>query len=409
MSSSSSPLWLISVPSETASPQDQLEDLQPVFDGKTTKAPAFGGAHNKLGEGKVVEFPEFKTGTLSSLLTLSDVLAKSDPIVTSTLTKTVDQLKSLTSTTNRTSPLSQHLLMSDGTPYEEYFFGGWKWDVGKWRVESRNLSDVVDALTKEAGMVENAQRVKGQEYQLVKGQLATALRKKTGNLSTRSLAEVVSSEDFKATSDSEYLDTVIIAVPVNLVKEFEGSYEKLAGMVVPRSATKLASDDEFILYSVVVFKKVKDEFSQKCREAKFIVRDFTYNEEEIEKSKVELIKLEESEKELWTELLRLSRINFAELYAILVHLKVVRAYVESVLRYGLPAKYFAMIVKPDPKQQQRLLDAFNGAFASLAKSSSKMQKGKASGGSEEAPMGEFATVLEGEYESFVRLVLEPVA
>lgn len=45
------------------------------------------------------------------------------------------------------------------------------------------------------------------------------------------------------------------------------------------------------------------------------------------------------------DLLRLSRINFSELFQVLVHLKVVRAYVESVLRYGLPAAYFGAVVK----------------------------------------------------------------
>lgn len=45
------------------------------------------------------------------------------------------------------------------------------------------------------------------------------------------------------------------------------------------------------------------------------------------------------------DLLRLSRINFSELFQVLVHLKVVRAHVESVLRYGLPAAYFGAVVK----------------------------------------------------------------
>ena len=32
--------------------------------------------------------------------------------------------------------------------------------------------------------------------------------------------------------------------------------------------SKLAADDEFALFNVTVFKKVKEEFSQKCRENK---------------------------------------------------------------------------------------------------------------------------------------------
>lgn len=46
-----------------------------------------------------------------------------------------------------------------------------------------------------------------------------------------------------------------------------------------------------------------------------------------------------------TELLRVSRTNFSESLQILVHLKVVRLFVESVLRYGLPANYLGIVIK----------------------------------------------------------------
>lgn len=68
-----------------------------------------------------------------------------------------------------------------------------------------------------------------------------------------------------------------------------------------------------------------------------------------------------SEKELWvscvkwcfcnpspsdqTELLRLARTNFSEAFQVLVHLKIVRLFVESVLRYGLPANYVGLVIK----------------------------------------------------------------
>jgi len=48
---------------------------------------------------------------------------------------------------------------------------------------------------------------------------------------------------------------------------------------------------------------------------------------------------------LKTELLQLARTNFSESLQILVHLKVIRLFVESVLRYGLPADYIGMVVK----------------------------------------------------------------
>jgi len=121
-------------------------------------------------------------------------------------------------------------------------------------------------------------------------------------------------------------------------------YERLTNMVVPRTSTLLASDDEFSLFSVVVFRRVHDDFIQKCREQKFIVRDFVYSEQEIAKQENDLQETNVTEKELWTELLRLARTNFSESFQILVHLKVIRLFVESVLRYGLPAEYIGIVV-----------------------------------------------------------------
>ena len=48
---------------------------------------------------------------------------------------------------------------------------------------------------------------------------------------------------------------------------------------------------------------------------------------------------------LQAELLHLSRTNFSEAYQLLVHLKVARLFVESVLRYGLPANYVGLAIK----------------------------------------------------------------
>jgi len=64
-----------------------------------------------------------------------------------------------------------------------------------------------------------------------------------------------------------------------------------------------------------------------------------------ENQRIELEEANVSEKELWTELLRLARTNFSEAYMVLTHLKVIRSFVESVLRYGLPAEYFGIAVK----------------------------------------------------------------
>ncbi|GAA5923750.1 hypothetical protein JCM1841_002032 [Sporobolomyces salmonicolor] len=409
-------LWLVTAPAETSNPVEQLNDLRQVL------------AHGKLGHASLVEFPKFKTGTLSSLLTLSESLAKQDPTLSSSLQKTVETIRSLTSPpptpspndADRSSPLSSHLVLDDGRPYLSYVFPegseqgqteeSWTWNKGKFRTESRSLCEVVEAIMKEAQSIENAQRNKSQQYAVVKGQLTSALRKKTGNLSMRSLADVVSASDFAGTNNSEYLETVLVAVPKNLTKDWEASYERLTQMVVPRSSTKLAQDDEFVLFSVTLFRRVRDEFAQKAREKKFIVRDFTYDAEAIEKQKRELEALVAEEKDLWADLLRLSRINFSELFQLLVHLKVVRAYVESVLRYGLPAVYFGAVVKPEPKSLPKLVTALSSflvpSHASYSTHSKK--RNKDASGDDAAALGEYASLMEGEYYDFVVFEIERV-
>lgn len=91
-----------------------------------------------------------------------------------------------------------------------------------------------------------------------------------------------------------------------------------------------------------------------CR---FVVRDFKFDETAVVKQRKEQEELERQEKDQWVsgrliayltpqaDLLRLSRINFSEAVQLLIHLKVVRAFVECVLRYGLPAHYFLAFVK----------------------------------------------------------------
>ncbi|KAG5639322.1 hypothetical protein H0H81_004525 [Sphagnurus paluster] len=70
-------------------------------------------------------------------------------------------------------------------------------------------------------------------------------------------------------------------------------------MVVPRSSKLISSDEEYSLFSVVVFRRVHDEFVQGCRENKFIVRDFVYSEEELARHRQELATADITEKELW--------------------------------------------------------------------------------------------------------------
>lgn len=110
-----------------------------------------------------------------------------------------------------------------------------------------------------------------------------------------------------------------------------------------------------------------------------------------------------------TELLKLTRINFSESYQLLAHLKTVRLFVESVLRYGLPADYAGVVIKPDPKTASRTLKGLQHHFGYLA-AASQAPGGKSKGKGEKQATatavgddvgGEWAGVMEAEYFDFV--------
>jgi len=214
----------------------------------------------------------------------------------------------------------------------------------------------------------------------------------------RSLADVVSAEDF--IQESEYMETMLVAVQKTAKKDFLAKYEKLVSMVVPRSANAITSDDEFILYTVVIFRRVHDDFIQKCRENKYMVRDFQFSEDRLDKEREQLQMADTTEKELWTELLRLSRTNFSEAFQLLVHLKIVRLFVESVLRYGLPSNYVGLVVKPNPQASNRTLSILQDHFKYLA-SRSTGGRGKTGSNDTEDFAGEYQTVLDQEFFNFV--------
>ena len=247
------------------------------------------------------------------------------------------------------------------------------WNAGKYRSD-KSIADLIDQLNREGSALENDVRTKFNQYNSVKGQLQQYQRRATGNLSTKHLGEVVRKEH--VLSGSDYMETLFFAVPVNHVRDWEKTYESLTQMVVPRSSCKISEDKEYALMNVVVFKKFAQEFSNKARELKYIPRDFTYDKDEMKKARKEYDDASASEKKLWAEVLRLGRAAFGDAFQAWMHLKALRVFVESVLRYGLPPRFECAIVKPHKKAGPQIRKLLNGEFAYLGSEQFEDKKSK---------------------------------
>lgn len=116
-------------------------------------------------------------------------------------------------------------------------------------------------------------------------------------------------------------------------------------MIVPRSSTQIDSDGEFFLFGVTTFKKYSADFVHKCREKRWTPRDFRYKESNKDEEEKEITKLHDQERKLWGEALHLGRTGFSEAAMTWMHALAVRVFVETILRYGLPAHFVCGLVK----------------------------------------------------------------
>lgn len=226
----------------------------------------------------------------------------------------------------------------------ENYLSNFQWNKVKYRAD-KPIAELLSSLQSEVSSVDSDVKSKFAQYNNTKTNLATMQRSKTGNLSQKSLTSIVNPEWLLKPDASEYLQQHLIAVPAQQVKEFLQTYESLTAMVVPRSASLLAKDDEFHLYAVTVFKKHSAEFLHKCRESRWTPREWKFHEGGKEAEEEELRKLEKEERKVWGEALRLGRTGYSDAVMAWMHVLALRVFVETVLRYGLPLNFVAGIVK----------------------------------------------------------------
>lgn len=343
--------WLISAPGDKTC-QQTWETMNNV----TSK-------QNNLCENFKFHIPDLKVGTLDQLVGLSDDLGKLDAYVESITRKVAAYLGDVLE--DQRDKLIENLL-ANNTDLSQYITR-FQWDMAKYPIK-QSLRNIADIISKQVGQIDADLKTKSQAYNSLKGNLQNLEKKQTGSLLTRNLADLVKKEHFIL--DSEYLTTLLVIVPKAIFNDWQSHYERLTDMVVPASSQLITQDQDFGLFTVTLFKKVVEEFKLHAREKKFVVRDFTYNEEEMAAGKNEITKLVTDKKKQFGPLVRWLKVNFSECFCAWIHVKALRVFVESVLRYGLPVNFQAILIHPNKKNQKRLRDVLNQLYGHLDGSAS---------------------------------------
>ncbi|XP_057622158.1 V-type proton ATPase subunit C 2 isoform X4 [Chionomys nivalis] len=397
-----SEFWLISAPGD----KENLQALERM-NNVTSKS--------NLSHNTKFAIPDFKVGTLDSLVGLSDELGKLDTFAESLIKRMAQSVVEVMEDSK--GKVHENLLANGGLKEKmkclkidlTSFVTHFEWDMAKYPAK-QPLMNVVDTLAKQLAQIETDLKSRTAAYSVLKTNLENLEKKSTGNLFTRTLSDIVSKEDFVL--DSEYLTTLLVIVPKSSYAQWQKTYESLSDMVVPRSTKLIAEDNEAGLFTVTLFRKVTEDFKVKAKENKFIVREFYYDENEIKREREEMTRLlsdkkqqyqtscvalkkgsttyrdhkvkvtplgnparpaagqtdrdRESEGEGEGPLLRWLKVNFSEAFIAWIHIKALRVFVESVLRYGLPVNFQAVLLQPQKKSAtKRLREVLNSVFRHL--------------------------------------------
>uniref|UniRef100_A0A3Q2H1N7 V-type proton ATPase subunit C n=1 Tax=Equus caballus TaxID=9796 RepID=A0A3Q2H1N7_HORSE len=342
---SMSEFWLISAPGDKENLQ-ALERMNTV----TSKS--------NLSYNTKFMIPDFKVGTLDSLVGLSDELGKLDAFAESLIRR---MAQSVVEVMEDAKGMAQENLLANGVDLTS-FVTHFEWDMAKYPAK-QPLVSVVDTVAKQLAQIETDLKSRMASYNTLKTNLENLERKSMGNLFTRTLSDIVSKEDFVL--DSEYLITLLVIVPKQSYTQWQKTYESLSDMVVPRSTKLIAEDNEGGLFTVTLFRKVIDDFKTKAKENKFTVREYYYDEKEIKREREEMSRLLSDKKQQYGPLLRWLKVNFSETFIAWIHIKALRVFVESVLRYGLPVNFQAVLLQPKKSSAKRLREVLNSVFRHL--------------------------------------------
>uniref|UniRef100_A0A8C4GTS9 V-type proton ATPase subunit C n=1 Tax=Dicentrarchus labrax TaxID=13489 RepID=A0A8C4GTS9_DICLA len=333
--------WLISAPGEKTCQQTWDKMM-----AATTRS-------NNLSANHKFNIPDLKVGTLDVLVGLSDELAKLDSFVESVVKKVAQYMADVLEDSR---DKVQENLLANGVDLVTYITR-FQWDMAKYPIK-QSLKNISEIISKVEMLCQHWAPSLCNVHVIV-----TLLCATRGSLLTRSLADIVKKDDFVL--DSEYLITLLVVVPKTAYTDWQKTYETLAEMVVPRSSNLLFEDNDSGLFSVTLFMKAIDDFKHKARENKFTVRDFQYNEEEMKADKEEMTRLSTDKKKQFGPLVRWLKVNFSEAFIAWIHIKALRVFVESVLRYGLPVNFQAMLLQPSKKTMKKLREVLNDLYKHL--------------------------------------------
>jgi len=352
------------------------------------------------------EMPQLRVSAVDELMNLNDHLSKYDVFGRSVVNRLIKSYREFRGEPDVTPTVNDRELHK--------YIPNFTWDRGHVPV-AQKLPNLAQDLHQKLASANDRLKNLIDKYKHIKTALSNDDRKNEGNLMLCDLQKYVKQGDY---IEGEYIMTCMVVVPVAKAKQFEETYWALdntneayvawkrqkrsqlksekegneeekfempeaipaedkaeMNVVVPESAELLHEDKEFALYRVVILKKGLDWFKSICREFRFSVRDFVYKDKALQENEaVDRKKLVKDEADKKKRLIMYCQHSFPECLNHWLHLKMIRVFVESVLRYGLPVNNTTTILAVNHNQGRNLNKALTTLYNDLL--SEEMKSGE---------------------------------
>lgn len=295
-----------------------------------------------------------KFGSFDDLIRAVDALQKQDVAVEAILRRVERQALELDPDAQFKIMWQRHSLSVD------QYIRRFTWDDAKFP-KARAIRENIEAIVQSVNKMDDEVRAKVAVWQDVRQQVAASAGKRDAlSYTQRELFDlltplVVRPDDFVET---EHLMTVVVCVSREAEADWLASYEKLQAFVVPRSARKFdvpEDKDGASLWRVVLFKKGLPEFKKAAAEKKFVVREFRYSEGLYKEVVDNRSRMEAEQTKHEAFLSRVCFAAFSDIFVAWVHLKAMRVFCEAVLRFGVPANFVAIFLRPLSESKDKKL------------------------------------------------------
>lgn len=332
---------------------------------------------------------KFKIGTLDQLMELNETLVKVDQTLESTvkkMEKVVFEIEALYRNAKENNLIIEPFVEIPVPGQSErqqvkfdIYVKNFSWESMKY-TQSRSLVELAGKISDKMKVTDNDIKKTQDELNETRSQLSAIQKKEGDNYATYDVSDRIYQaanlrpEDYfvERTKKTEMFADVIAIVNKTKIENFKGTYEKVIPWidnnftVVPRSAKHIKEipEDKYgnQVWRIVVFKDKLQDYLKEGRNAGLILRPFTYDLENYKKELEQCTKLEDRVGLLTQTLYKRGLFAFSELYIALLHLKVMRAFIDGVLRFGIPPRFAIAIVHPQKGMEKQVLANLNQRF-----------------------------------------------